>query len=393
VKGIKVLGLAALVALALTAFSGTASASPQYFKAEKYPATVTGEQGSYPELTKGQMDVVSNWGEHWCGAPKLTAELKGSNEALAASTSGETGCGTTTLQTNGCTFTFHPEQGTFEWGGCSGISVNMSGCHILFPPKAGLPATFTNFGSGSTGGVEVQFKATSLKNELATGCTEHPSFNNGTITGSWKLKATHEGASTSLQAPLIPGFSVTGSGEARKFHSEVYPVAIGGVQIIGEIGGVSYEKVELKTGAGALRCKTLSFSSASPSGLTEDGPILHLTPSYEGCTVSGVSASVTPPGEGCSDTFSLLGSNGELGICGTTVTVSTCVITIPAQTHSGLETANVGTGSNEYAKALANVKGLEYQVSGSNCPISKAPGSYSDGKYLGAVKLSVAKVL
>ena len=128
-------------------------------------------------------------------------------------------------------------------------------------------------------------------------------------------------------------------------------------------------------------------------GQLEDTPELLLSPVYGGvCNLGGVAATVTPQAY-CMYTFNVGGSlAGKMFMCQTTITKGSCSVTLPAQTHPGLEFTNKGTGTGKYVETKANLGGLEYQIAGSGCPKEIAPGTYTDGTYLAVINMKVNRV-
>lgn len=395
-NNIKLLGLAAFTALALTALAGVASASsPGFFVAGSYPATLKGE------ATGARGELSTNVGTSLCTSPVLTGTLNKAGETLTPSAEYKE-CNFNPKM-NGCEFTFHPPSsginGSFDIGGskCKGISGTQLS-PILILPQSGLAATFQNEGSGTSATVKVQAQATGLKYEVTEGKSKG-TYSNGTYQTTWSLRGEAAGKSTGVSVVSYPGLSIVGEGEGRKFHSDLYPATIGGEQVKGTVGGISVEKIEFTTAVGSMRCNTMAFSSPSflfPEGQPEDTGELSLSPTYGACSlVGGVPVSVTPE-TNCVDDLNVSGVfAGSLGVCEIKIQVtgSQCAITVPAQIRSGLEFANVGTGSSAQVEAKVNAGGFTYQViSGKNCPNKPAEGVHSDGKYKGVILLEVAKV-
>jgi hypothetical protein len=396
VKIIKALSLTALTVLALTAFSGVASASsPSFFVAGSYPATLKGEVIGKGELTLYFPSACNE-------TPAIAASLEKPSEALTPSSAGL--CNTSNL--SGCELTFHPPaegiNGSFDIGGskCTGISVSQLGLKEKILPQSGLAATFENEGTGAGAKVKVHAQVTGLKYEVLEGGAKG-TYSNGSYTNTWTLSGEHAGSATGVSIHPFPGFSVLGGGsEPAEFHSELYPASIGGEQITGKIGETTYKKLTLTTAAGNLKCETATFSvpAGFPNGMLEDSSELLLAPTYSSCTLAGTVPATVTPVAGCSYDFSLTGGTpyvGNLHTCSTEITSigSKCKITMANQTQSGMEYADVGSGGSATVEAKANLSGLEYQVAnGKECPNSPAEGSYTDGKYKGVISLKVAKV-
>lgn len=384
VKGIKILGLAAFTALALTAFSSVASAAPGYFVAGSYPASVKGT------ATAPTGELITKEGTVLCQSPTLSGTLSNATDSLDPSVDNKfcyANPSTTYIYMNGCKFIYHPPSeginGTVDIGGseCSGLTGSTGAAAITIPPQSGLAATFQNEGTGTGAKVKIHIQTSALKYTL-TGGFNPGTYSNGTYTPTWSVAGENGGKATGVSIHAAPGFLL----KSGAFQSELYPVTVGGGQIAGEIKGVEFAKLTFETGAGNAKCASMTFATSSTMK-TEAGEV-QLVPTYSTCTLGGVSATVTPEA-GCSYRVQ---SNGELGTCGVEFVKATCKVTVPAQTHTGLEFVNKGTGANSYIETKTDISGLEYQVAGSGCPIEKAPGSYSDGHYRGIMKLGVIKV-
>jgi hypothetical protein len=385
VKGIKTLGLAVFTALALTAFSGVASAAPGYFVAGSYPASINGY--SYPSEIGGS-HLFTKAGETGCyNTNNFTGTVSKPTDTLnGAATYFCSGSIYANLVMNGCEFILHPPSeginGTIDIGGskCSGITGYQIASTLLIPAQTGLAATFENEGTGTSAKVRVKLETASLKYEITEGANKG-SYSNGNYTAFWKVSGENAGKATGVSVHAAPGLSIK-SGEIQ---SELYPVTIGGEQTSGLIKGVEYPKVELRTGAGVIKCKVATFSSANP--FEKATSHTELSPTLGSCTVAGVAATLTSEA-GCKYDFQ---AAGKLGICGMEAVVGACKITVSSQLFA-VETANHGAGANGYIEFKPDVSGVSYQVAGSGCPTEKAPGSYSDGKYTGVIKLGVIKV-
>jgi hypothetical protein len=397
VKGIKILGLAAVAALALTAFSGVASAAGGAFVAGSYPATVTGA------ATGEQGKLTTARGQTFCTSPTIAANLAQAGETLSATGEyAQPTCGfNTSLKLNGCEFIFHaPVEGTsgsFDIGGskCTGITGTQAGTGIVIPPQTGLAATFENEGSGTGAKVKVQAQvAGNLKYELTSGEFKG-SYSNGSYTTAWSLTGKAGGVATGVSTQAAPGFSVTGAGGGSQFHSELYPATIGGEQVEGKVGEKTYSKVELFIPEmGSVRCNTFTLAGSS---LLEDTSELQLAPTMASCSITGVPKTVTQS-PGCSFNFTLTGGLpyvGSLFLCETKVALNaTCTVTFVGQTRPGMEYVNTGAGTKAAVEAKAGLTGLEYVVSkgAGTCPGGVPNGTYTNGKFTGVMKLSVAKV-
>jgi hypothetical protein len=390
--------IALFTALSLLALPGFASASSGIFTAGSYPATITAEaSGETPTL-------ITHFGPAKCPSPALAGSLSGPKETLTAlATSSSESC---SFAIPKCTLAFHPvsgsTNGTFDIEGCSSFQATIStGCNVLIGAKKGLPATFENQGSGTSATIKVKANLTGLENS-STNCTPIGTvFNDASYAPTWVIRGESGGKSTGVSVKEFPGLSVIGSGSYSEFHSDFYPATISGGQVKGTVEGKELAKLELVTVAGSVKCNTATFStpSAYPNGQVEDSRELFLSPTYKECLLAGVQpVTITPANCAAPLNLALTGGPayvGSLFMCSTEIVNSelNCKITISSQTHSGMEYANVGSGSSSTVQAKANLSGIEYQVAGgSHCPGAPADGSYNSGKYKGVMSLKVAKV-
>lgn len=396
-KSIKSLCIAGLVAAGLAAFPAAAAASPGLLIAGDYPATLSGVASG----EQGQLSTV--FATTKCTSPTLSGSLDKASESVSTSAS-YSGCGD--MQMNGCRYILHPPvsgtAGSIDIGGaeCSGITVTQGAMFpIRIPPQSGLATTVENEGSGSTATMNVTLHATGLEYEYTGNYPPYQGLrSDGTYTTAWTLSGEAGGSSTGVSAIPYPGLSVIGEGAEQMFHSDYYPVTVGGNQVAGEVEGKTYAKNEIRTVSGNFKCNGASFGLPAglfPGGLGEDVELLMLTPTYSGCTLAGLGATATPE-SGCTFEFNASGVYaGNLGLCRIEIkpSGSACVITIDPQSRAGLSLANQGSGSNASVTATANVTGVSYEVAeGKKCPNKPASGSYSDGKYLGAVSLGITAV-
>lgn len=396
-KSVKTWILGGLMLVVLTAFPGTASASPDVFTADQYPATLSGVQGGY---FSGYTNISTEVGTYKCEAPPLSVEVPHAAEQITAPAS-NAGCFSfgSTLLANSCEFTFHPgesSKGTVDIGGakCGGLSLGYLGCTIKIFPVSGLPATYKNLGTGSSARVEVEVQEAAIKEEMTTGCSQHKTYT-GSWKGSWVLTSKKEGTAVGLHTHAFPGLSINAFNE---FHSEIYPVMVNGEQTEGKVGEKTYSKLEFATVGGSVKCSTATFATYLgffPEGYLYDAEFLAETPTLEGCTLAGLGATVTPEA-GCFFEFGSAGPfTANLGLCGLEVksSVTPCKLVFSPQARTGLEYANVGSGSSSKVEMKADVSGLTYQViEGPKCSGKPASGTYNDGKFRGVASFKVTKV-
>jgi len=239
VKRIRYLGLAAVMALALSASIGAASAgAASGFVADEYPATYEGDPS-------GPANSWLEWNGYKCG---LSLDLSGEAGGPAPSTvlsaaNGECETGghsPGTVDMNDCKLIFHPGTvvsgkagGTFDIGpaGCGPVTIDWGvGCEGLLYPKSGLAATYENVGGAS---IEVHAQATGLtlqtKGNTCVKGTHEAEFN-----ATWEITAENQSEeAVDVQVASIPGVYVAGAGADQPAHeprieADTYPKLIGG---------------------------------------------------------------------------------------------------------------------------------------------------------------------
>lgn len=399
VKGIKILGLAALAVLALNAFAGIASASgPGYFQSYNLPTTINGTASGI----KGTLSVGI---AESCTSPSLTGTLTKATDSLATSASYPNGSCGGFLNMNGCEYIFHPPgegtEGTFDIGGaeCKGITGSGFG-EFRIPAQNGLGASFQNMGSGSTATISVEAHATGLKYELKSEGKYGEIHSNGEYHTTWSLSGEHAGARAWIGVEPNPGLRVQEGSGAVKFHTAVFPVTVSATQISTTIEHTLYSRSTLQTSAGGLKCGNVMgaplFSGSTTGELMSE---LQLTPLFPECYLGGLPATVATSVPGCRDTFGLVNAGppflGSLTLCEMKITKtgSKCVITVSGQTKNGMEYLNAGSGASSTVTAKANLSGIAYAVeNGKECPTSTADGPYTNGTYIGGAQISVSKI-
>jgi hypothetical protein len=286
VKRIRNLSLAVLAALAVTAAVGAASASaaPE-FAAGKYGATITSSV-----VTEQQIGLQT--GTMPCSTSSQAGELGAQSKTLWLNpTSSCSYLGyAEPVKMNGCAFVLHPGVetspgsfgGTFDISCPAGNSIEVgtagSACIATIEPKTGLSASFQNVGSGSTATVKFTAAAAGLKHTQVSGkfCTPG-TYENGTLTGSWALKATNGGVQTGLRLTQKGAISI--SGTPPKLTGASYPIGLDGVQ-----KGTHTFSLQF----GKATCEGVTFSSG-PLGNTSELP---MGAEYSSCLFAGISATV-----------------------------------------------------------------------------------------------------
>lgn len=192
-RSIKILALAAVAALAMTAFVGISSASAAQFQAEEYPATVTGATLESHHLTVNEASFN-------CEKAAFEGELPEASETLTVTPELE-GCTFLNVtgvpwQMNGCKYRFHAG-GTMDITGCSnGLHLAAFGCDITIPPQNGLGSIkYENVGEEeSAQEIVVVANISGLKYTQQGGwCVGgEGTFSNGSYWGTWKVSAMDE---------------------------------------------------------------------------------------------------------------------------------------------------------------------------------------------------------
>lgn len=168
-----------------------------------------------------------------------------------------------------------------------------------------------------------------------------------------------------------------------------------------EIEGSQTEATEFQFGAGIVKCEAATFegTASSEEEASEEAkePVseLTITPSYGGCTLSGLS--VTVDMNGCQYTFTApeeaeesppfdLHAKFHIVNCSSSIrmTMLGCTIEIPEQTPETPTFAMTHTGIGPLeALVTPTVKGISYSFSGPSC----GSGSASNGAYRGPVEM------
>jgi hypothetical protein len=207
-KRLNVAILAIAAALAMSAVASTA-ASAGTFKAESYPATITGEQTTSVVFT----GVVGKWS---CKKLTMQGSLTSASSALnltpVYSECAWAGVAATTFM-EGCTYEFtagetvegseNKIQATMDIKCPAGKEVklvlNGGTCTIWIPEQTGLgSATFENTPASTPDDVDLTLNLSGIKYRVETGFLGCPSgtngtYTNGTIAGGVTLKADNGG--------------------------------------------------------------------------------------------------------------------------------------------------------------------------------------------------------
>jgi hypothetical protein len=157
VKNVRTLGLVAILALALTAFVGVASASAVEFSSESENNYVQGKTGT--EMVLSSFQGVQKCKPLSESGVFLSGSFKGKTAAsLTLQSTSDHKCNTGTLTMNTCQFILHPGAGTFDIGPetCAPIGLFWFGKYMTIGYQTGMKAKYWNQGSGSSASVLFQ---------------------------------------------------------------------------------------------------------------------------------------------------------------------------------------------------------------------------------------------
>ena len=402
-KKARTLGLLAIMALALSATIGAASASASSFVAGKYSAVVTGTPGASHTITT-PAGVLNT-----CAGSTFSLELGGATEALTPGAMSDSSCtrsgSATALKMNGCKFIYRPGaetspgnfNGTFDIGpaGCGPIKLEEPAfsCTKLIGAQSGFAATYKNIGSGEGRYVKVSAAGGSIKytveKKVAGVCQE------GTVNylGDWNVSATSGGVSTALFVATHPPVGIYLSGST--LNAEKYPTTLTGSQ-------ASEAGLEIGYAAGQNRkllCKSVNFDGVASAASSE----VSLGAEYSGCqsVLGSTKLAATVAMNSCRYVFHVIGSSapytGSMDIaCSTpgdsiqiniyngetkTEGPTFCVQKIPAQSgFTGIGLANIGSGAERGVAASLAVSGIAYTRTGNvSCGLASGTGAYNGG--------------
>jgi hypothetical protein len=217
VKSLKKIGLATTLTLVAAAMLTVPSAFAGGFVADQYPVTVSATPTSTGYMILG---TGSNCG--W-DVQKTTLSRP---EALSPPIGKSEECGSSSMETNGCKFTFHPgsgSKGTVDIGpsGCGPVVAQFKNCKRTLPAQS-LPATYENVGKGASAFVNVTVEAHEIE---YVNCFSSTVSKNGTYTDSWEFKATNGvGSPVGLHAAasgiFLEGKESPEPGEQPKIRAE-----------------------------------------------------------------------------------------------------------------------------------------------------------------------------
>jgi hypothetical protein len=384
VKPIKTLGLAALMALALTALLGTASASASQFRAEEYPVALNGTQITQQKLKTAGSSLFCNPTTMSGSLPAASNTITLTPEFKACSYYGLQA----TATVNSCKYVFTstneaaPFTGTMDIACSNGDKIEFQspflGCTVKIPAQSGLNATLANddiLTRSRNRKITATLNATGVKYEDS--CFEGTGMHeDGTLTGSTALRGYNNAAAHAVGVYL-------GSAQVDApplFNDE----AIGGT-----IASSPVKTVKLFVDGHTMECANFSLSGSMPAFADQK---LDLSVSDWRCSYLGEFA---VKANGCSlglrattsegtSVWGLLDVNCPTGKAFTFTNLG-CNYSIPAQTNrSQMNYENAGTGTSRTVTAAFGIVGLKYtkECGGTT--------TFEDGVLTGAVKLAGA---
>ena len=387
-RSIKTLGLATVVAMALVALVGAASASAKVFKSETVSTSLSAKNVKSTSL---QLD-----GETWtCNVERIsfsTSLPTGSASELIAHT-WNPGCvflgQESTWDYKFCNYTINAPtgesmQGTIDMTGCEALVYDRQGglsCHVEIPSQTLGPVEFVNEGSGTTKTIKLVLAIKEITyTRTGAGCFGPVgTFSNGKYSGEWSISGTGAGQQVSVwvdkESPPPTHFSV-----------ESKPAFFSGQLATSSPAGFYLYPVT------AISCKKYTLNGETESAAPET---LFLTPSYGECKfTSGSSGQVVSTSMGsCSYAYHV---SGKLDIIGgaacesNPITIKgelwgqSCTITIGPQTGlSGLNYAAGGSGSTRYITSNGKAEGLTFTVSGKQWELCPQYGTFNNSGFVG----------
>jgi hypothetical protein len=353
VKGLKKIGLAAVLALALMAVIGVASASAGQFIA---PGVGAGGVTKFNGSRSGKNHSVRLGESDWtnCSEVSFSGEMKGEHASTIMVTPSLSGCSWFGLPAswaiNGCKYRLRPGSdsgkettGLIDIAGCEKpMTFNVSGCKLEIGNQGSVGTVkyiTTEVEKRKAISVVASLEHLTYTRTNAGGCVGgNGTFSDGQYFGEWTIKGTNtKGESLSIEVEGTTGPPVS-------FAAEEAPVTVSGIDT--RPGSFFYKRIS-ELGGNGMTCEKYSLSGTSSSVSAET---LSLVPKYQNCKLNGeaVPDSSVSAG-GCSY---VLHANGKFDIAGATcasnpMTLSRtgCVTTIGPQSGlSGLTYQNEGYG-------------------------------------------------
>jgi hypothetical protein len=369
-----------MLALALTAFVGVASASASgtAFTSE---ASETAYSGYGTNLALSAAGRTTE-----CSSELLpTSILKGPQENL--SLVNEANCTdfgkSHEMKMNSCKLEFQPGAevnwegtfaGTYSIGpaGCGPVTMEFTtpACQLSIPAQTGLAAVYRDVGNGSSAKVEVEPTAQNLK---YSGCGVN-NGENGSLSGTWTLSGKNP-------AGTLVGIAVKTLPHSPLFEAEAYPITYNGSQDQNHV---------LVIDGSSASCTSATFADTE-SGTTK---ALSLSASYAGCTAFGFLNSTISP-NGCHFVQEVSESTGVGKYSGPgsltcpsgaslEIVTGVCTVAIPAQSMGTLSYEDAIESGVYKVKSSTAAKGLTFTVTRDafGCPL-EGTGTRTNGEYRG----------
>jgi hypothetical protein len=391
VKSIKTLGVAIMMALALTAFAGAGTASANYFKAAVEPQKWNGEP-------TGNDPVNGKKHSLYIGAslpPFICSEVAFSGETKAKSISDlrvspqlgnceHMGAGKTSWQMNGCQLRFKPGPGpslvgTVDIVGCTKpMRSETWGCWAEIGNQNGLgKVEYENTTSGGVPAVKVIAKLTGITYTRYYGpCvpSTNGTFSDGTYQGEWLVKGATVPGGTAAAAEIQ-----SATVASPRFNAEEGPATLSGIGTNPVV--LNFPTAIPGNNNGQVYCESATYSGTASLVPTE---AISLVPTFHGCFVSSfkegketstwVIADKDITAGACSYQLQAKGGFAIVGAsCAASpikITTPGCVLKLgPQSGFPGPTFSNSGSGTLRKVTVShnTNTKGLTYTAEGAGC--------------------------
>jgi hypothetical protein len=370
--------LIVVFALSAAAFATAASASSG-FKADKYPASLTGENSYFAWYT-GEQTFCSNGGS-------FEASIEGPSRSVkTTSTEDCNSGGNNSVEMNGCNFILEPgpeESGTVSIGppGCGPIHIQIYGppCDTVKPQTLDPEALFINGIDETTGKDSVEIIAQGkLEYETCFGKT----YSDLNVSADWQVSATNFGEPTGIRVSDGLSNAVGVHLPSEETEKAARPHIESDSQIV-NIAGDGFDRFVTKPAI--FECGETSLQG----GATSESTSLELIAEYHKCTATlgeaKVNASVVM--NGCSYTLNVDNAGppyaGRWGVfCneGEAIELKVfvagkerkCAKITPQQNATELPLENVGEEPERGIVVGGEVDGLNYEINGGSCGATEA---------------------
>jgi hypothetical protein len=196
IRRFKTFGLAAVMAMALTAVVASAAQAAPLFHVEEAPATITGTQTTRQVFTT-ESGTVECENATFNGTSSVTTTA---SQELSASYSGCTAFFFfgATINMNGCKYKFNlvegssPPTATADLVCAAGkeIEIEAPFCKVTVPAQTGLKhIVFSNTGTKTGRDIDANVTIEGIKYTSQAGCSNAGTYTNGTLNGGATVKA------------------------------------------------------------------------------------------------------------------------------------------------------------------------------------------------------------